>query len=552
MSDTVEHRCGLCKKTFKQKSSLVRHAKRCTLEPTPSVRQKACRHCVEAKARCDLKRPICSRCDVRSIPCAYPRSAKPPPTDSGSGSGSAPNTNPGSASESGLVDPHLGLDTGAATIGGTDADLGPFPDCGADFTNLSGCLVPELFPSGSTDVSDATPSSGSGFHAAYSTSCSTASTHNPPCNSHQSNSPFHCGSLDVQLDLDSSPGADTDLPVALREYSGNGATLLSDEVDLFSATEPLPPMDTKEIEPWMLALAAKPIREDPPALVEHSVQTLLRAFRSWPRMLAKGIQLPPNIHFFQFCCDGKRDFGGPIDAGIPKHISRCVTLCKMWVWQAEDSGQIVQAAVRGEAENILAKYRTYDAPTLLAAMQSLMILLILLLFPSNRQGTMSVIPGHIFTAVKQMADYVLSTGMLLHEEASHVCPPWRIWAHIEAKRRTVVSIYFFHWAYSVYHGQRHFNCLQLGRMLAPGPKWLWQAKDEKTWTNLYGRWLAQWDGKELIQAEFFLVENGPVMDPRVEMWLEDADELGILMMSIMNASQRDLSKIEDAEANIIG
>ncbi|KAI0554071.1 hypothetical protein F4679DRAFT_529369 [Xylaria curta] len=544
MSDTVEHRCGLCKKTFKQKSSLVRHAKRCTLEPTPSVRQKACRNCVEAKARCDLKRPTCSRCDARSVPCAYPRSARPPATDSGSGS--APNTNPGSASECGLVDPRLGLDTGAVAIGGSDADLSPFPDCGADFTNLSGCLVPELFTS---DSSDATPSSGSGFHAAYSTSCSTTSTHIPPCNS---NSPFITGSLDVQLDLDSSPGADTDLPVALRECSGNGATLLSDEVDLFSATEPLPPMDAKEIEPWMLALAAKPIKQDPPALVEHSVQTLLRAFRSWPRMLAKGIQLPPVIHFFQFCCDGKRDFGGPIDAGMPKHISRCVTLCKMWVWQAEDSGQIVQAAVRGEAENILAKYRTYDAPTLLAAMQSLMILLILLLFPSNRQGTMSVIPGHIFTAVKQMADYVLSTGMLLHEEASHVCPPWRIWAHIEAKRRTVVSIYFFHWAYSAYHGQRHFNCLQLGRMLAPGPKWLWQARDEKTWTNLYGRWLAQWDGRELIQAEFFLVENGPVMDPRVEMWLEDADELGILMMSIMNASQRDLSKIEDAEANIIG
>ncbi|KAI0187584.1 hypothetical protein EV127DRAFT_436230 [Xylaria flabelliformis] len=547
MSDTVEHRCGLCKKTFKQKSSLVRHAKRCTLEPTPSVRQKACRNCVEAKARCDLKRPICSRCDIRSIPCAYPRSARPPATNSGS----VPDINPGSASECGLVDPCLGLDTGAATIGGADADLGTFPDCGADFTNLSGCLVPDLFPSDSTDVSDATPSSGSGFHAAYSTSCSTANTH-IPCNNHHSNSPFNAGSMDVQLDLDSSPGADTDLPVALREGSSNGAQLLSDEVDLFSATEPLAPMDTKEIEPWMLALAAKPIRQDPPVLVEHSVQTLLRAFRSWPRMLAKGIQLPPVIHFFQFCCDGKRDFGGPLDAGIPKHISRCVTLCKMWVWQAEDSGQIVQAAVRGEAENILAKYRTYDAPTLLAAMQSLMILLILLLFPSNRQGTMSVIPGHIFTAVKQMADYVLSTGMLLHEEASHVCPPWRIWAHIEAKRRTVVSIYFFHWAYSVYHGQRHFNCLQLGRMLAPGPKWLWQARDEKTWTNLYGRWLAQWDGKELIQAEFFLVENGPVMDSRVEMWLEDADELGILIMSIMNASQRDLSKIEDAEANIVG
>lgn len=89
-----------------------------------------------------------------------------------------------------------------------------------------------------------------------------------------------------------------------------------------------------------------------------------------------------------------------------------------------------------------------------------------------------------------------------------------------------------HWAYSVYKGARHLNCLQLGCMLAPGPKWLWQATDEKVWQNLYARWLAQWNGRELVQAEFFLVDKGPVLDPRVEMWLEDADELGILMMSI--------------------
>ncbi|KAI1502176.1 hypothetical protein F5X99DRAFT_408356 [Biscogniauxia marginata] len=39
----TEFRCTLCKKTFKQKSSLVRHVKKCTLEPKLSVRQKACR-----------------------------------------------------------------------------------------------------------------------------------------------------------------------------------------------------------------------------------------------------------------------------------------------------------------------------------------------------------------------------------------------------------------------------------------------------------------------------------------------------------------------------
>lgn len=178
------------------------------------------------------------------------------------------------------------------------------------------------------------------------------------------------------------------------------------------------------------------------------------------------------------------------------------------------------------------QYHTYDAPTLLSAMQSILILLILLIFPSNRQTTLSIVPEHIFAAVQDLGNLALSTGMLLHEEATHVRPSWRVWAHIEAKRRTLMSIYFLHWANSTYHGTRHFNCLQLGRVLAPGPKWLWQSTDEKMWMRLYGRWLAQWEGKELIHAELFLVERGPVIEPRVEKWLEDADELGMLMMTM--------------------
>lgn len=317
-------------------------------------------------------------------------------------------------------------------------------------------------------------------------------------------------------------------------------------------------------------------------------------------MLAKGIQVPPIIHLSQFYYDGGKGTGCVLE--IPKHIARCITLCKMWAGQAEESGQIVQDAVRREVECILTKvcviftcqyrlfyngpvdqfcsrsellslsitlifphlvprfdhtftgqrrddqtthrvrigaydslhiqYRSFDAPTLLAALQSLTILLVLLIFPCNRQKTLSIVPDHLFVAVQEMSDHVLSTGMLLHEEADHVRPHWRIWTHIEAKRRTLVCIFLVQFAYSSCQGRIHFSCVQLGRMRAPGPKWLWQAADEKRWTNLYARWLAQWNGKEIIQAELFLVEHGPVMDPRVEMWLEDADELSILMMSI--------------------
>ncbi|TGJ83588.1 hypothetical protein E0Z10_g5166 [Xylaria hypoxylon] len=527
MNDIVEpdHRCRLCRKTFKQKEQ--NHPSCGTQRDAPSNQHLVHGRRLAAKARCDLQRPECTRCNSRSVACAYSR----PPRITGrrecsptTNSDSVRGADTGPASTCGLIDPQLNLDTHAVTIADRDAGISSFLDCGADFTSLSGtgpginnCLVPDLFPSDSVDTLDATPSSEVGFHAVYSTSCSTPSTHTA-YNTHSCHSAGSCtGSLEVQPDIDiSSPEDDLENVRPALQDSGPATTTVATP-------------NVEEIDPWILALAAKHMEPDAPALIEHSAQTIFRAFRTWPGMLAKGIQLPPIIHPFQFC-DGAADAGG--EMRMPKLIARCVTLCKMWVGQAEDSGQIVECAVRGEAESLLAKYHTFDAPTLLAAMQSLMILLILLIFPSNRQSTLSVVPVHIFAAVQDLANHALSTGMLLHEEASHVRPPWRIWAHIEAKRRTLMSIYFLHWANSTYHGERHFNCLQLGRMLAAGPKWLWQAPDEKTWMNLYARWLAQWDGKEPIQAEFFLVDNGPVMGSRVEMWLEDADELGMLIMTI--------------------
>ena len=71
-----------------------------------------------------------------------------------------------------------------------------------------------------------------------------------------------------------------------------------------------------------------------------------------------------------------------------------------------------------------------------------------------------------------------------------------MWAHVEAKRRAVQALYFLYWAYSVHHGSRHFNCLEIGRMLAPGPRFLWQAADEAAWRALYVKWLAQWEEEE--------------------------------------------------------
>jgi hypothetical protein len=165
-------------------------------------------------------------------------------------------------------------------------------------------------------------------------------------------------------------------------------------------------------------------------------------------------------------------------------------------------------------------------------MQSAIVYILLLLFPTPHQASQSVFPVTMFSQIQEMSNYVASTGLVLREESTHVRPPWQIWAHIEAKRRCMSSLYLVHWAYSVYHDGVHFDCRELSRMPAPGAKFLWQAGDEATWNSLYTRWLAQWDGQDFIFAEFMCIDPEIGMNRRAETWLEDADELGFLTLSL--------------------
>ncbi|KAL2869847.1 Zn(II)2Cys6 transcription factor domain-containing protein [Aspergillus lucknowensis] len=71
--------CPLCATSFSHRSSLMRHLRKKCNQPQPqTVRRKACTQCVTDKTRCNLKRPSCSRCSMRQIPCEYPYPTSPP------------------------------------------------------------------------------------------------------------------------------------------------------------------------------------------------------------------------------------------------------------------------------------------------------------------------------------------------------------------------------------------------------------------------------------------------------------------------------------------
>jgi len=109
---------------------------------------------------------------------------------------------------------------------------------------------------------------------------------------------------------------------------------------------------------------------------------------------------------------------------------------------------------------------------------------------------------------------------------------WESWVHITAKRTTVFSLYLLHWSYTVYHSLESLKCSKLGSMPAPAAKFLWQAGTRGDWERLYERWLEQWRDEPLTVHELAEFNAEIESERRVETWLEDADELGIMFFGI--------------------
>ncbi|KAL4780575.1 hypothetical protein BJX76DRAFT_337562 [Aspergillus varians] len=438
--------CSVCATTFSHRSSLIRHLrKKCNRPQSQTTRRKACTKCVTDRTRCNLKRPSCSRCALRQVPCHYPY-----PTQDSSRSPSPERE-----------EPSLSL----------QPDPSVLPE------------VPEtLVPPESQSLGD--PSSL--FDALFSDPI-----------------PW-----DLTLPVDSNP-------FFLPQRRDSSALVFNSSGQKHSGGL-LSPL-----------VSPNPSVDDTAALVNHSMELIFRVLRAWPRMLAEEFQYPPLIHHSHHG-DGM---------SLPLPLAKCFTLVKMWHGKCQGAEDMVHKLILKEIDNLLStKFKNLDEASLLAVLQAVTIYTIILLFPSS--GPHPAMPDvNIFRKVQDLINYTAHTGLFLQEEREQMRPTWAAWVHVTSKRRAMLSLYLIHWAYAVFHNvPPSFNCRDLGFMPAPAAKVLWHAQSEQEWNSLYIKWLARWDGQGYIQSEFDQIRPGIKMEPRAEKWLEETDEFGMVMMSIVNAT----------------
>ncbi|KAH7118740.1 hypothetical protein B0J11DRAFT_74339 [Dendryphion nanum] len=467
--------CHICSKTFTQKSSLVRHSKRCTPGPAPSLRQKSCRQCTGSKTKCDLQRPRCGRCKQRDTPCEYftpmtrgTRRTPRPPQDSGESLDSLHFFSGSSSPEASNADiPPVSFADVPQGLLSTDMEL-----------NLNSPFAPFVF----SDTSATMPAPITDFLVDKD-------------------------QLDRLDWLSETPPTSLNTRSEFDVISGIDSPHSSPDGDNFGSND------------WLLWNQG-PLQTTPP-LVRHSMETLLRVMKTWPGMLAKEFQAPPILHFSH----------SNLDTRLPP-MANCITVAKMWANQAEGETELIRQVIIQEMRVLFEQHRSFDERHLLSALQALVLYTIMLMFSSRNQISVSLVDPAIFMCLQRVASYIARTGLMLTEEQNNRRPSWDSWIHVTGKRRAVFSLYLLHWSYSVYHGLQSFACSQLGYLPAPAPKFLWQAESKEKWENLYTRWLNQWGDCPYKMCEFAAIQSGPSLERRTEIWLEDADELGVLFFAI--------------------
>jgi hypothetical protein len=179
------------------------------------------------------------------------------------------------------------------------------------------------------------------------------------------------------------------------------------------------------------------------------------------------------------------------------------------------------------------QYRTYDDKTLLGAFQALVIYAIILLFPTPQKPTSRNLTLQTIVKLQEVGFHVGQTGLMLPAEFAHVRPTWDAWMFVNAKRRTMMSLYCLEWIYAMLNKLPTFPCTELGFMPAVSSKALWHARTNDEWELTYNLWLARWTiGGGYLMRELMAVEPGPELDLRTEMWLEEVDEFGMMYMSL--------------------
>ncbi|PON28804.1 hypothetical protein TGAM01_v201912 [Trichoderma gamsii] len=251
---------------------------------------------------------------------------------------------------------------------------------------------------------------------------------------------------------------------------------------------------------------------------EASARFMTQVLKCYPKMMARDGTLPPIIHRLQ-----------TTSRTTPTPLVDCLAWTKMWEHRTGNLDAMLLNAMRGEVERLYKNHRSYEQVDLLAALQASLIYSIMICLDSNttaKYGTQLVL-GQL----QEMTYRLLSMTEFPRADISSKVPDRELWAIASAAQRTVLAIYVFDCVVCFLNRIPVYSCDELDFIPAPVCRRLWEAREYETWREEYGNWFKVWKGREVLMGELLIQLTESYASKRVEEWLSEADEFGMLIFT---------------------
>jgi hypothetical protein len=183
---------------------------------------------------------------------------------------------------------------------------------------------------------------------------------------------------------------------------------------------------------------------------------------------------------------------------------------------------------------------SYNDLSMLFAFQAYLIYSLVLFFQLNHGADPFL--REAMMNLQELACSCSRQGLVCASEQLRTRPRWEAWTVAEAKRRTLFTMYLFDSVLATRDGLPTFIGTELRGLPAPAGRLLWKPDSQRAWEAEYNIYLAEWPTSSLqieelwpLPQEMDLVGLGKQRQ-RVDHWLEDADEFGMMLYAVTSCT----------------
>ncbi|PWW77067.1 hypothetical protein C7212DRAFT_278367 [Tuber magnatum] len=493
-------KCSVCDKGFEQRSSRDRHQRRCRQKQISGTvpRKKSCALCTQAKTRCDLLTPSCSRCRSKGLDCHYYH--QPPPQHSYPHHHATAATTPLHTTT--LVHrrspTRLPEEVSIPTPAHTDNGL------------------PEEFSDGSLrhTGNNRSGSSNNGIGDVEITDWGDIN-HNL-----------------LEWNIFAGPAGDMELHSVCPIGNESPVSPPGAYQHLYNQNSLGSPMDQQiRLAPRQVSIESfKQMRKilvdtvPAPAPKKKKFIFIDRVCKGYPKMMTGRNGPPPFIHSSHM-----------IPGRMTTALANCKGLVDMYKAMTPDNKLFVMKSIANEHGRILAEaehVRVCEVEKI-GVLQAALIYGIIRHFENDPTFDRAAM-----VSMETMAVNVGVSSLVAKGELEGVRPAWEDWIIAESKRRTMIALYMLDGSYHYAHNIPTFTCGELNEMLLPTPTTLWQSRERSKWEYEYESYLSDLRGRRLPKLADILSTDRAYLN--IEEWVVGMDSFGVTVLAMVEGCREDV------------